>query len=847
MSDLDRVFESAYRAVDLFTDRLSESEIFAESLQRHLQRMSDADTVLGRPSRNVLTFYGMGGIGKTELSCRLQRWIGRELAENDHWGSPPWFDQPIKTVRFDFHGSPAVDAIDIVLRLRGAAAARLRRFPAFDLGLAAWWAAANPGTPLPDIRTDTGLDVKGQVADTLNDIISGAGAQFGLGGFTVRTADAISRAILTHHRHRKALEECPPLEAIIKAAGRDPSPYVAAMLAGLLSWDLEKLHIAESPVIVAFADTLEYVLGGNRVQERLISRIVSLTPRVLWVVTTRDRLDWDSPHLSAVLPASGPSAWPGLTLTARTEPRQHLVGDLSDTDVVRYLHAASGRTGNPVLPDDVIEAIRRGAHGLPLYLDLSLERARHAQSALVPADFGGSLPNLVLQVFATLRPEEHDLARTASLLPRFDSRLLALATGRPVGEAERFCHRSLVMNDGHAPFPCRLHDAVRAAVTAESAESDNAWAPEDRNARAASLLEALNTRYMGVGRDVSLQASVLELAAGLCAAYGLSAKWLYAALLQLPSMTQAAALLPPPSDANWMGQVSALFEGWRNRSNRERIDYLRSLLKVPLPADIYWDARVRLGYAYNSAGQFDAAVAVFQELLAEKPESDICRYHVARNLHSLARYNDIERHLSEYPIKNNSMAARFQSDLAFDRAEMSEAIDGAAYRARVMREAGNDRVELDNRQVALWRSAVAGRASLDECDLVISEGDQSGRRLTMRMALAAKALCLRHDQSAGQEIMTEMTALDNGSASWLDFFVGLVHALRWDDQDQLIKIRNRWTDTARPWTPNRQVVDRVFVFAGYPSTYPGVQMGNVTGSATLESRWNAIIAALVSS
>ena len=210
------------------------------------------------------------------------------------------------TVRFDFHGSSAVNAADIALRLRGAVAAPMRRFPAFDLGLAAWWGAAYPGTALPDIRSDINFDVKGQITDTINDILSEAGARFGLGPLTVRMADQIIQAVLTHHRHRKVLGECAPLEAVIEEARHDPSPYVAATLAGLLTWDLERLHIAETPVVVAFADAVEYVQAGNRLQERLLNRIISLTPGILWIITSRDRLDWDSHHLGAVLAASGP-------------------------------------------------------------------------------------------------------------------------------------------------------------------------------------------------------------------------------------------------------------------------------------------------------------------------------------------------------------------------------------------------------------------------------------------------------------------------------------------------------------------------------------------------------------
>lgn len=846
VSDFDRIFEPQHSPLDLFTDRCSESTIFADGLLRHLERMADGTAALGCPRQNVLVFYGVGGIGKTELSRRLRRWLVGELSEPGEWNLPPRLDQEVVTVGFDFHGSSAADAADIVLRLRGTVASRIRQFPAFDLGLAAWWASAYPGTAVPSIRGPAGFDVKGQITDTLNDILSEAGARFGLGPLTVRIGDQIVRAILSHHRYRKALGECQPLEAVVEEARRDPGPYVAATLAGLLSWDLERMHIADRPVLVAFADAVEWIQAGGRTQERLLNRIIHLTPGVLWVVTCRDRLEWDSAHLSAVLPATGKDVWPGLTLTATTEPRQHLVGDLSDTDVVRYLHMASGAGGNPVLGADVIASIRNGAHGLPLYLHMSLEMARTVpQGGLDPAGFGGSLPQLVIRVLENLAPEERDLVRTASLLPRFDPELIAQATGSLIGGARLFCLRSLVINDSHALFPFRLHDAIRSAVTGESAETIDAWAPEDRATRAASLADALNARHDGLRDSPGQRLDVLELVAYLCAAHDLRPTWVLGALLELPGMAQTAARLPPPDEYTWIGQVSRFFEGWRNRSTRERIDYLSRLLESPLPSDINEVARRWLGYAYNTVAEFDMALAYFQELLSGDPESNMYRYQVARNLHALARYDDIDRHLEQFPLKDDTMDARFRSDLAYDRGEIEAAIDGAAYRARRMLGVGNYRVALDNQQVSLWRAALVGRASVADCDTLIAQGDQHGRRLTMRMGLAAKVLCTLGDNAAVRDTFTEMTALTNGPANWLESFAGLINAIHSGGSQDIIRIRKEWDAKRRSWTPNRQAVDRIFVFAGYSSTYPNVRIGDAAETAKINQRWHAIIERLV--
>lgn len=88
MDDFDRVFDPGYAAVDLFTDRGTENTAFARALSGHVGRMRVGTTVLGRTAReNVVTFYGIGGIGKTELSKRLERWVLGELPGAGDWGS----------------------------------------------------------------------------------------------------------------------------------------------------------------------------------------------------------------------------------------------------------------------------------------------------------------------------------------------------------------------------------------------------------------------------------------------------------------------------------------------------------------------------------------------------------------------------------------------------------------------------------------------------------------------------------------------------------------------------------------------------------------------------------------
>ncbi|MFF0659520.1 hypothetical protein [Micromonospora tulbaghiae] len=823
MDDFDELFDNDHvgAATDLFTDRVAENVAFEGAVLHHLERLMGQTAVLANPARdNVLVYYGVGGIGKTTLSRRLERWIRGELSSDEHWGPSPTFDQQLQTVRVDFHGSALVSPVDILLSLRAAAAGARKRFSAFDLGLAAWWSMARPGTSLPDL-TSGSFDVRGQITDTLNELLTEAGMQLGAGPLTVRMGTHLIEAVRSRRIRSIALRDCRPLARIIDEVRLNHSPYVAATLAGLLSWDVERLVVGEVPLLIAFVDACEYVQGGSRVQERLLNRIIHLTPGVLWVVTTRTSLDWAALRPGGLLPAAGPAVWPGLRLEAEAEPRQHRVGDLSDLDVDRYLATASGSgsgsSGNPVLTEEVRHRIRQGAHGLPLYLDLSLAIARAAavHGELNPTDFGGSLPELVTTVFVDLPASERDIARTASLIPRFDPELVAEASGHRLADAQRLCARALVTRDDHPVLPYRMHDAVRAAASGETAGEADGWAAEDRRASAERLLAALRARH-DVLTDVGHRLDLLEVATGLAASFDLRQSWLRTALLALPGLAQTAARLPPPTSASWVGQMSTFFEGWRGKNLRGRIAYFRQLLEQPLDAEIRELTEQFLAYGYRGIYDFEPAMALFEGLLARYPDSDLYRYQLARTLRTLLRYRALEEHLLHYPLAPSTQR-RIESDILFDRGQLEDSIDGVRERAVFLRSRGKDRIALENECATLWREALAGCTSVASCEGLARAADRYGMVSNMRTALSAKAICLAGTPgflpvAAELQSVTEATVGKTGHREMVPL---LLDALRRGDDAKIQEERDRWVSAERHWSSGIAVVNLMFEYAGH--------------------------------
>jgi hypothetical protein len=86
----------------------------------------------------------------------------------------------------------------------------------------------------------------------------------------------------------------------------DPDVDALSYYTHLLAWDLAQLPSERSVTPVVLLDTFEEV--GDRTHrgvERLIQRMAWLMPNVLFVITSRNRLQWDDEHLEGQLDWAG--------------------------------------------------------------------------------------------------------------------------------------------------------------------------------------------------------------------------------------------------------------------------------------------------------------------------------------------------------------------------------------------------------------------------------------------------------------------------------------------------------------------------------------------------------------
>jgi tetratricopeptide (TPR) repeat protein len=412
-------------------------------------------------------------------------------------------------IRVDFRDPAAFSLESYVLRLRAGLGQLVHRWPAFDLAFSVYWERAHPGEPLEEFisrdsmlrRAARAVGLSDQVAGTVGEVVGSAvpGVVSATHRLTGLLYDRARRAIVRH----RTLRRCELLTELLEA---DADQETLSFLPYLLAWDLDRLE-PPHPRVVVFLDTFEQVNAQNsRDMERWVQRSAFLMPNVLFVVTGRDRLDWgDDARRGDGLDFTGPQRWPHLSAGhVGGDPRQHLVGFLSERDAHSYLESALTDNGQPAIPAPIRQRIVAASGGLPLYLDLAvttyLDLATR-NTAPSETDFGQPLPAVVTTIMRDLEREERDLLRSAALVDSFDLDMLRAAC--PDGTdavLRRFRDRPFLEVDPSRPWPYSLHATLRDAVRQADVDLRDSWSRRERAAVAARIADHL-ARYARTAGD----------------------------------------------------------------------------------------------------------------------------------------------------------------------------------------------------------------------------------------------------------------------------------------------------------------------------------------------------------
>jgi hypothetical protein len=509
--DLRVLFSTNAASLDAeqtFVNREGEREAFQRAFAAHGTAVDSGscdpeDVVV--PRRNVIVYYGVGGIGKTTLSRQLEAWLGG-VGTDLPSGWPAHDGGGVRTVtaRLELSREAGLDVETMLLCLRASLAGLGKPMLAFDVVFSRYWAQTHPSEQFSDYlrrntlfsRMATAMNLPDQLANALADV----GGHLGNINTAASVLSLTGRSLVSFLRDRSnrrhVLASCPRVADLLEAgADSDAVSYYPYLLA----WDIHRRQRDDGLRLVVFLDTFEDAgTRNNRELERFLQRMVWLMPNVFFVVTGRNRLEWADARLAGQLDWVGAVSWPGLAPGSPAEPRQHLVGALSDRDCDQFLRDRLHSGGHPLIPAPVRDRIVANSAGLPLYLDLSVLRFAQMHSdgtTPAPTEFDTAFPVLVARVFRDLGPDERDVLRAVSLLDGFDVALATTVAGLTGdGAALRLLDRPFVRFDPAAPLPYQLDDLVRGRIRDADTGLDDSWTPADWQRAAARAFAALGRR-----------------------------------------------------------------------------------------------------------------------------------------------------------------------------------------------------------------------------------------------------------------------------------------------------------------------------------------------------------------
>ncbi|WP_189749483.1 ATP/GTP-binding protein [Streptomyces tendae] len=646
--DLRALFSTNDRSLEAseaFTNRQLQWELVAAALTRHLQRTAasafDVED-LEAPRDNILVFHGVGGIGKTTLSRKLEATLAGAEQRPVQWGEPTWAEERILPVRIDLARSAGTDFEQLVLTLRAALAAIGRPLPAFDLALRRYWEQQHPGESLEEYLRRGGLAgrfgkaMPQQMQSALADVAQALLLPGTLGSAVGQITGSLVGALRERRQTVRALAGCRRLADLLEA---EPDLDALSFYPHLLAWELARLPADRRVTPVILLDTFEDV--GDRTHrdlERLIQRVVWLMPNAFFVVTGRSRLQWAEPALQGQLDYTGPAAWPGLAAGSlpharsgtgeRAGGRQVLIGDFSPEDCDDYLARRLARNGRPLIRDEIRQVISGRSHGLPLYLDLSVMRfleIRRAGREPASADFDHDFPALIARTLSDLTREERHVLRSVSLLDAFDLSLATAAAGLPhQAPALRLIERPFVRENPFGLWPFHLHGLIRSTVRGADDQTDDRWSPRDWQQAAERSHAALGEQWRaGTGRDRALLVGCLRQGLGLARDFRLNLGWLTDAAWDYvgdsvwepvaPPARQDQAAVETPADA--LAELLSALSRRQHEHRARTADRLTGVIGTRLlPAELHEMAVYYLAKADRDLGRSDASLRGMQHV-----------------------------------------------------------------------------------------------------------------------------------------------------------------------------------------------------------------------------------------
>jgi hypothetical protein len=878
-SDLRALFRSNDRnlkAIDVFANRENEWAAVTSSIANRVvaNRQASFDVEdLEAPRRNVLTFYGVGGIGKTTLSLQVVERLSGNGRGPEQW---PHIDPAlgrIVPVRVDLSTQAGVDLETILLSLRVAVAELGRPMPAFDLAFHRYWEQNHPGESLADYlrrnsffgRIGSAMSVPDQIQEVLADLAQALLLPGSIGTLVGQTLKFVVNGLRDRHHRAKLLGSCARLPDLLEA---DPDMDTLSYYAHLLAWDLAQLPADEAATLVVLLDTFEDV--GDRTHrdvERLIQRVAWLMPNALFIVTGRNRLQWDDDHLEGQLDWVGSRSWPQLAPSAEDDPRQHRIGYLSVKDSELYLSRRLTLDEQPLMTKAVRDLIISRSHGLPLYLDLAVMRFldlyhQHDQGPDVE-EFNHDFPALVARTFRDLTLAERQVLRAVSLLDSFSVSLAAAATdGLALESATRaLVDRPFVEYDPTSPWPYYLHSLVRSAILDADSTSEDRWSNAEWKRAAGRTLNALGEEYRRAERLGDRRTIVACLRQGIRLArdFSLDLSWLVDAAycyvedsvwepIDVPAPTPPAPATVRSVRGRAAVALAASLDAIARRQRQHRqltLDALEEILQSgALPERLTELPYYFIAECHRDIGNVDESIAGMRQVAALggrlAPDANRGLLHLARRLGKFPDVLGAAESLGQRGHKDRTLG-----DLWWTQASIARACDAyARERDAALRDDHPGEAAVSQACLAFAAAFQDRGRALEQIDRARALLAGSNSAWSHRQALNAELLCDAGVDSLLPNRVAEAVAFaqENGLSSIAAYarFALCFHGAVLEDGSLLTRAREEL---------RRSVKGREFAYlleASYflvqetaPDSVPTAEW--IDGAETTSARWQQLV------
>ena len=329
--------QNLLKATVLFTDREAPRSAF-------WRKYATIKNTLDSGNIHVLTYYGIGGIGKSSLLKKLME----EIAEKNN---------KIRYVYYDFSLSQDIKSVLCAIKNRLQETYGFM-FPLFELALYYYNKRIGEDAKTPEVQE---LTKKSPVTELVLQVLG----EVPLLGSAVKLLELTDKGVAllrTYLRnHKKEVEQLKVLEA----------NEIYQRLPLLFSSDLERNLEDEKEPLIVFLDTYEKLvnemsLDGAALENDLWLRgemgLIQNITGVLWVIAGREKLKWERFD----------AEW-------KESLEQHLLGELALADGLSFFEAAG------VSDSSLRKELYELTGGTPVYLDLCVSQYfRLVESGNIP-------------------------------------------------------------------------------------------------------------------------------------------------------------------------------------------------------------------------------------------------------------------------------------------------------------------------------------------------------------------------------------------------------------------------------------------------------------------------------